>query len=73
LAKEQGLSLTGPDGLLKQLTKMVLETAQRVELLRPGLPTLAWRLAIEEYQLGDQPVAFLNRALDTRSPSRTTL
>jgi hypothetical protein len=26
-----------------------------------------------EYQLGDQPVAFLNRALDTRSPSRTTL
>jgi putative transposase len=27
LAKEQGLSLTGPDGLLKQLTKTVLETA----------------------------------------------
>ena len=26
-AREQGLSLTGPDGLLKQLTKMVLETA----------------------------------------------
>ena len=25
LAKEQGLSLTGPDGLLKQLTKTVLE------------------------------------------------
>ena len=24
LAKEQGLSLTGPDGLLKQLTKAVL-------------------------------------------------
>ncbi len=27
LAKEQGLSLTGPDGLLKQFTKTVLETA----------------------------------------------
>ena len=26
-ALERGLSLTGPDGLLKQLTKMVLETA----------------------------------------------
>lgn len=25
LAKEQGLSLTGPDGLLKQFTKNVLE------------------------------------------------
>ena len=33
-AKEQGLSLTGPDGLLKQLTKTVLEAAfnrQRIE------------------------------------------
>jgi putative transposase len=27
LAKEKGLSLTGPDGLLKQLTKSVIETA----------------------------------------------
>jgi hypothetical protein len=26
-AREQGLSLTGPDGLLKQLPKLVLETA----------------------------------------------
>jgi hypothetical protein len=26
-ARERGLLLTGPDGLLKQLTKMVLETA----------------------------------------------
>ena len=26
-ARERGLSLTGPDGLLKQLTKLVLETA----------------------------------------------
>ena len=26
-AKEQGLSLTGPDGLLTQFTKSVLETA----------------------------------------------
>ena len=31
-AREQGLSLTRPDGLLKQLTKMVLETALDQEL-----------------------------------------
>ena len=32
LAKEQGLSLTGPDGLLKQLTKSVIETALSEEM-----------------------------------------
>ena len=32
LAKEQGLSLTGPDGLLKQLTKSVIETALGEEM-----------------------------------------
>jgi putative transposase len=32
LAREQGLSLTGPDGLLKQLTKTVLETALGEEM-----------------------------------------
>jgi putative transposase len=32
LAQEQGLSLTGPDGLLKQLTKTVLETALNEEI-----------------------------------------
>jgi putative transposase len=31
-AREQGLSLTGPDGLLKQLTKTVLETALYQEM-----------------------------------------
>ena len=31
-AREQGMSLTGPDGLLKQLTKVVLETALDQEL-----------------------------------------
>jgi putative transposase len=31
-AKERGLSLTGPDGLLKQLTKSVLEAALNDEL-----------------------------------------
>jgi putative transposase len=31
-AREQGLSLTGPDGLLRQLTKAVLETALDQEL-----------------------------------------
>lgn len=34
-AKEQGLSLTGPDGLLKQLTKTVLETALNEEMTEP--------------------------------------
>ena len=32
LAQEQGLALTGPDGLLKQLTKTVLETALNEEM-----------------------------------------
>ena len=32
LAKAQGLSLTGPDGLSKQFTKNVLETALNEEL-----------------------------------------
>src|SRR5690242_1608523 len=32
LAKEQGLSLTGPDGLLKQLSKAVLQTALNEEM-----------------------------------------
>src|ERR1700746_3640949 len=31
-AREQGVSLTGPDGLLKQLTKTVLETALKEEM-----------------------------------------
>src|ERR1700746_1897819 len=31
-AREQGLSLTGPDGLLRQLAKTVLETALNQEL-----------------------------------------
>src|SRR5437016_13762747 len=32
LARERGVSLTGPDGLLKQLTKTVIETALNEEL-----------------------------------------
>jgi putative transposase len=32
MAKAQGLSLTGPDGLLKQLTKTVIETALNEEM-----------------------------------------
>src|SRR5947209_20235908 len=32
LAQEQGLGLTGPDGLLKQLTKTVLEAALNAEM-----------------------------------------
>jgi transposase-like protein len=32
LAKQQGLALTGPDGLFKQFTKIVLETALDEEM-----------------------------------------
>ena len=32
MAREQGLALTGPDGLLKQLTKTVIETALDEEM-----------------------------------------
>src|SRR3954447_7869068 len=32
LAREQGMSLTGPEGLLKQFTKSVLETALNEEM-----------------------------------------
>jgi putative transposase len=32
MARERGLSLTGPDGLLKQLTKTVIETALSEEM-----------------------------------------
>ncbi|TYC96463.1 IS256 family transposase, partial [Arthrobacter echini] len=32
MAAERGLSLTGPDGLLKQFTKTVLETALNEEM-----------------------------------------
>ena len=32
LARERGLALTGPDGLLKQLTKTVIETALNEEI-----------------------------------------
>jgi putative transposase len=32
LAQEQGFSLTGPEGLLKQLTKTVLEAALNEEM-----------------------------------------
>ena len=33
LAREQGLALTGPDGLLKQFTRSVLETALNEEMI----------------------------------------
>ncbi len=44
VAQEQGLSLTGPDGLLKQFTKNVLETAlneemtEHLDMKRTALP-----------------------------------
>ena len=47
-AREQGLSLTGPDGLLKQLTKTVLETALNQEMTEyPGMRSTVslWRRA----------------------------
>ncbi len=40
-AQEQGVALTGPDGLLKQLTKTVLETALNAEMTRAPRPRQA--------------------------------
>ena len=49
LAKEKGLSLTGPDGLLKQFTKTVLETALEEELTdKCGQAIWGDRQALEE-------------------------
>ncbi len=42
-AKEQSLSLTAPDGLLKQLTKTVLETVLNEELAEQHATTAAGR------------------------------
>ena len=56
LAKEQGLSLTGPDGLLKQFTKTVLETALNEEMFPEdfvqGRPPLAPRARQESSPAG---------------------
>ncbi len=47
LAKDQGLSLTGPDGLLRQLTKSVIETALGEEMtVQRGLGALQDRSLI---------------------------
>jgi putative transposase len=58
-AHEQGLSLTGPDGLLKQLTKTELETALNQELTE---------------HVGNErkshPDSFLNGGVPERSTSR---
>jgi putative transposase len=35
-AREQGVDLVGPGGLLTELTKTVLETALEQEMRRPG-------------------------------------
>jgi len=51
MAKEQGLALTGPDRLLKQLTKTVIETALDEELtehLTDGVAGLARKFGIPE-------------------------
>jgi hypothetical protein len=50
-AREQGLSLTGPDGLLKQLTKAGLEARSVVEQLPAlkhfdGLPAVAFDVGV---------------------------
>ena len=55
-AREQGLSLTGPDGLLKQLTKVVLETALDQGLTghlgQRGTPPQATRAGTSETEAG---------------------
>ena len=58
LAKEQGLSLTGRDGLLKQFTKTVLETALNEEMFPEdfvqGRPLLAPRARQTPSQAGSR-------------------
>jgi hypothetical protein len=49
-AKEQGLSLTGPGGLLKQLTKTVLES--RVALIQQTQSLGAYGTPIDKMFLG---------------------
>lgn len=44
-AKEQGVSLVGPGGLLNQLTRNVLETALEEDVVRHVIPHLRWVLA----------------------------
>lgn len=43
MAKEQGLALTGPNGLLKQLTKDVIETDTRDEPPRSVAHLPGWQ------------------------------
>lgn len=70
LAREQGLSLTGPDGLLKQLTKTVLETALNEEMTEHlGNEKHVARLPLEQpdivvgpvLNVADQRVVMLGR------------
>ncbi|WP_410055743.1 hypothetical protein [Rhodococcus sp. WS3] len=87
LAKEQGLSLTGPDGLLKQFTKSVLETALNEEMFPEdfvqGRPLLAPRArqkpspagtGIDEYSQRDSVEDGVDRggrACSDRGPPRS--
>lgn len=82
-AKAQGLSLTGPDGLLKQLTKMVLEvsleeemdshqvlTAYVTPLLAPdGLPTVRRSGGLERHL--DQAPPACRQAPPSHAPEIT--
>src|SRR5215469_8060348 len=82
LARQQGLSLTGPDGLLKQLTKTVLETALQEEMtehlwsvpplvVRTRMSPLGWnRMAVTAPVTGRvtlSPVRVSMMVLATRS------
>ena len=60
-AREQGLSLTGPDGLLKQLTKTVIETALNEEMTE--------HLGYEKHD----PAGSGERQRPQRDPAKTVL
>lgn len=65
LARERGLSLTGPDGLLKQLTKTVIETALSEEMTE--------HLGYEKHDAAVHQACLLRQAEDRVVTAATTL
>jgi hypothetical protein len=74
-AKEQGVDLAGPDGLLNQLTKKVLETARSGRRCRSTWATTSTTPSVELWELAQrgsvQDGADRDRASrDRRAPRR---
>jgi hypothetical protein len=72
--RNKGVELVGPNGLLNQLTKNVLETALDAEVTEPQNVTLGAQPGLvraELLVLGTQPGQFLLRGLRTRASPNT--